>query len=40
MQSNQYSEQRNFTGTKMVCPEDIKPLYQAALSKGTKFVDT
>lgn len=26
-------------GTKMICPEDIKPAYEAALSKKTKFVD-
>jgi hypothetical protein len=40
MHSNQFEAQRNFAGTKMVCPEDIKALYQAALSKGTKFFDT
>lgn len=27
-------------GTKMICPDDIKAKYQAALSKGTKFVDS
>jgi hypothetical protein len=26
-------------GTKMTCPEDICPIYEAALAKKTKFVD-
>jgi hypothetical protein len=40
MQTNM--NQFNFNagnGTQMICPEQIKPLYQAALQKGTKFVD-
>lgn len=26
-------------GNKMICPDDIKANYQAALKKGAKFVD-
>ena len=26
-------------GTQMICPEEIKSIYYAALQKGTKFVD-
>lgn len=26
-------------GKKMICPPDIKPFYDAALAKKTKFVD-
>ena len=25
---------------KLICPEDIKPFYQAALAKGTKYIDS
>ena len=25
---------------KLICPQDIKPFYQAALAKGTKFIDS
>lgn len=31
--------QYNFTKTKMICPEDIRPIYETALTKGTKFID-
>lgn len=27
-------------GKKMICPEDIKPFYEAALAKKTKFIDS
>lgn len=41
MQSNAYGAQVNYTAgkNKMICPSDIRPIYEAALAKGTKFVD-
>lgn len=39
MYSNQQQLPSNFTKTKMICPPDIQPIYEAALLKKTKFVD-
>lgn len=39
MHSNQQQIPSNFTKTKMICPPDIQHIYEAALSKKTKFVD-
>lgn len=40
MHSSSEDAKKNFGKTKMVCPEDIKAIYESALAKGTKFIDT
>ena len=40
MYSNAEEAKKNFSKTKMVCPEDIRPIYEAALAKGTKYTDS
>ena len=39
MQSNVQGQINVGKGTKMVCPEDIRVRYEAALAKRTKFLD-
>lgn len=39
MQSNVSANANVGKGTKMVCPQDIRPIYEAALAKKVKFVD-
>ena len=42
MKSSPVQNQVNFTNSqsKLICPEDIKPIYEAALARKTKFVDS